>query len=87
MQTEIKRNIRPSLQLPGKGGLYRIFFKRLMDFMSFFLDFQIVIKTIIKAFKREGVTVIDQAPLQDLDVERRISFDFKRASDYRSGNI
>ncbi|WP_426350448.1 sugar transferase [Alloiococcus sp. CFN-8] len=33
MQTEIKRNIKPSLQLPGKGGLYRRFFKRPMDFI------------------------------------------------------
>lgn len=31
MQTEIKQNIRPSLQIPGKGGLYRKFFKRPMD--------------------------------------------------------
>jgi lipopolysaccharide/colanic/teichoic acid biosynthesis glycosyltransferase len=33
MQTEIKQNIKPSLQLPGKGGLYRRFFKSLMDFI------------------------------------------------------
>jgi undecaprenyl phosphate N,N'-diacetylbacillosamine 1-phosphate transferase len=31
MQTEIKGEIRPSLQLPGKGGLYRRYFKRPMD--------------------------------------------------------
>jgi undecaprenyl phosphate N,N'-diacetylbacillosamine 1-phosphate transferase len=33
MQTEIKRNIKPSLQLPGKGGVYRRYFKRQMDFI------------------------------------------------------
>jgi undecaprenyl phosphate N,N'-diacetylbacillosamine 1-phosphate transferase len=33
MQTEIRRNIRPSLQTPGKGGLYRRYFKRPMDFI------------------------------------------------------
>lgn len=33
MQTEIKRNIKPSLQLSGKGGLYRRYFKRILDFI------------------------------------------------------
>lgn len=33
MQTEIKGHIKPSLQLPGKGGLYRRYFKRPMDFV------------------------------------------------------
>lgn len=33
MQTEIKQNIKPSLQLPGKGGIYRRYFKRPMDFV------------------------------------------------------
>lgn len=33
MQTEIKGHIKPSLQLPGKGGLYRRYFKRPMDFI------------------------------------------------------
>jgi lipopolysaccharide/colanic/teichoic acid biosynthesis glycosyltransferase len=33
MQTEIKGHIKPSLQLPGKSGLYRRNFKRLMDFI------------------------------------------------------
>lgn len=33
MQTEIKQNIKPSVQLPRKGGLYRRFFKRPMDFI------------------------------------------------------
>jgi undecaprenyl phosphate N,N'-diacetylbacillosamine 1-phosphate transferase len=33
MQTEIKRNIKPSLHLPGNGGLYRRYFKIPMDFI------------------------------------------------------
>ena len=37
---------------------------------SFLLDVTIIIKTVVKVLKREGVTVVDQAPLKDLDVER-----------------
>lgn len=33
MQTEVRPNIQPSLQQPGKGGIYRNFIKRPMDFM------------------------------------------------------
>jgi undecaprenyl phosphate N,N'-diacetylbacillosamine 1-phosphate transferase len=33
MQTEIKRNIKPPLQLPGESGAYRRYFKRPMDFI------------------------------------------------------
>jgi undecaprenyl phosphate N,N'-diacetylbacillosamine 1-phosphate transferase len=33
MQTEIKRNMKPFLQLPSTGGLYRRYFKRPMDFI------------------------------------------------------
>lgn len=33
MQTEIKQNNKPSLQLTGKGSLYRRYFKRPMDFL------------------------------------------------------
>lgn len=33
MQTEIRRDIKPSLQLPSKGGIYRKYFKRPMDFI------------------------------------------------------
>ncbi|MFB9974858.1 sugar transferase [Allobacillus sp. SKP2-8] len=43
--------------------------------ITFLLDLKIILKTIIKAFKREGVTVVDQAPLKDLDVERRSFFE------------
>lgn len=43
--------------------------------ITFLLDLKIILKTIIKAFKREGVTVVDQAPLEDLDVERRSFFE------------
>lgn len=41
--------------------------------INFYLDITIIMKTVIKAFKREGVVVIDKAPLNDLDVERRKS--------------
>lgn len=43
--------------------------------ITFILDLKIILKTVIKAFKREGVTVVDQAPLKDLDVERRSFFE------------
>jgi lipopolysaccharide/colanic/teichoic acid biosynthesis glycosyltransferase len=33
MQTEVNRNIEPSLPLPSKSGVYRRFIKRPMDFM------------------------------------------------------
>lgn len=33
MQTEVKRNVKTSLQLPGKGGVYARYFKRPMDFI------------------------------------------------------
>lgn len=33
MQTEVEQNIKPSLQLPGKGGVYRRYVKRPMDFI------------------------------------------------------
>ncbi|WP_071392705.1 sugar transferase [Bacillus tuaregi] len=46
-----------------------------VDNITFLLDLKIILKTIFKAFKREGVTVVDQAPLKDLDVERRSLFD------------
>ena len=43
--------------------------------ISFILDVKIIVKTILKAFKREGVAVIDQSTLQDLDAERSESCD------------
>jgi undecaprenyl phosphate N,N'-diacetylbacillosamine 1-phosphate transferase len=46
-----------------------------VDNITFLLDLKIILKTILKAFKREGVTVVDQAPLKDLDVERRSLFE------------
>lgn len=33
MQTEIKGNMKPVIKLPSKGGLYRRYFKRPMDFI------------------------------------------------------
>ena len=38
--------------------------------ISFLLDIKIIVKTIQKALNREGVTIVDQEKLQDLDVER-----------------
>jgi undecaprenyl phosphate N,N'-diacetylbacillosamine 1-phosphate transferase len=38
--------------------------------VSFILDLRIIIKTICKAIKREGVSIVDHASFPDLDVER-----------------
>lgn len=43
--------------------------------ITFIQDVKIILKTIIKTIKREDVTIVDKAPLKDLDVERRISID------------
>ena len=43
--------------------------------VSLLLDLKIIMKTIIKALKREGITIVDISPLEDLDVERRNSFE------------
>lgn len=45
--------------------------------ITFLMDAEIIAKTILKVFKREGVTVIDQAPLKDLHVERSNEYDNK----------
>ena len=41
--------------------------------ISFLLDCKIILKTIQKVIKREGVRVVDQGPLLSLDAERRNS--------------
>lgn len=38
--------------------------------ITFSSDMKIIFKTLIKSFKREGVTVVDEAPLKDLNYER-----------------
>ncbi|TES53600.1 sugar transferase [Halalkalibacterium halodurans] len=43
--------------------------------ITFLLDLEIIFKTVIKAFIREGVTVVDRGPLKDLDVDRGERFD------------
>ncbi|GAE88917.1 sugar transferase [Acetivibrio straminisolvens] len=45
--------------------------------VTFGLDISIIVKTIIKVFKREGVAVVDQTPLKDLHVERSNKYDNK----------
>lgn len=39
--------------------------------ITFFLDIKIIFKTIIKIIKRDDITIVDQAHLKDLDIERR----------------
>lgn len=43
--------------------------------ITFLLDLKIIFKTLLKAIKREGITVVDKATLKDLDVERRSTID------------
>ncbi len=38
--------------------------------ITFFLDLNIILKTFFKAIKREGITIVDQATIKDLHVER-----------------
>ncbi|WP_339317516.1 sugar transferase [Oceanobacillus sp. FSL W7-1304] len=39
--------------------------------VSFLLDLKIILKTIIKVFKREDINVVDKGTLRDLDEERK----------------
>ena len=68
---------------PGLSGLAQINGRNNLDWdsrlgldveyvqdITFSLDFNIILKTFLKAIKREDITVIDQATLKDLHVER-----------------
>jgi lipopolysaccharide/colanic/teichoic acid biosynthesis glycosyltransferase len=48
--------------------------------VSFMTDIKIIMKTLIKAVKREGVAVVDQSSLKDLNVERGEMFDYQRVN-------
>lgn len=77
-QERIRHSVRPGLsglaQINGRNNLD--WDSRLaMDVeyvkkMSFLLDLKIIMHTITKAFKREGVTVVDKSSLKDLNIER-----------------
>jgi undecaprenyl phosphate N,N'-diacetylbacillosamine 1-phosphate transferase len=79
----IRHSVRPGLsgyaQVNGRNNLD--WDKRLsldikyVDNISFLTDFKIILDTFIKAIKREGVTVVDESPLKDLNVERSKQFD------------
>ena len=68
---------------PGLSGLAQINGRNNLDWdsrlgldveyvqdITFFLDLNIILKTFFKAIKREGITIVDQATLKDLHVER-----------------
>lgn len=72
---------------PGLSGLAQINGRNNLDWdnrleldveyvnnLTLVIDIKIIIKTIKKAIKKEGVNVVDQAPLKDLDIERSKSF-------------
>jgi lipopolysaccharide/colanic/teichoic acid biosynthesis glycosyltransferase/ribosomal protein S18 acetylase RimI-like enzyme len=75
----LRHSVRPGLsglaQINGRNNsAWHVRLKSDYEYVnniSFLLDMKIILKTLIKVFKREGVTVIDQAPLKDLDVERK----------------
>lgn len=54
---------------------------RYVESVTFLSDVKIILKTIVKAFKREGVTVVDVATLKDLDVERGLHLENKSIND------
>lgn len=84
-QEKVRHSVRPGLsglaQISGRNNLE--WNTRLMQDVayvhriSFLLDLKIIFQTLIKAFKREGVAVIDEAALKDLDCERRKVFTIK----------
>lgn len=69
---------------PGLSGLAQVNGRNSLDWdkrlaldieyvenISLMLDIQIILKTILKVIKKEGIVVVDQADLRDLDVERK----------------
>lgn len=82
-----EEKVRHSLR-PGLSGLAQVKGRNNLDWnsrlaadveyvekISFLLDLKIVLKTILKVFKQDGVTVVDKSTLEDLNVERRDFFD------------
>ncbi len=68
---------------PGLSGLAQINGRNNLDWdsrlrldveyvqnITFLIDLNIILKTFLKAIKREDITIVDQAPLKDLHVER-----------------
>lgn len=80
---KLRHTVRPGLsglaQISGRNNLgWDVRLSMDIEYInniSFMLDLKIVLKTILKVFRREGVTVTDQSSLLDLDVERRKSLD------------
>lgn len=74
----LRHSVRPGLsglaQINGRNNLD--WNKRLMmdvkyvQNITFLLDLDIVLKTFLKAIKREDITIVGQTPLRDLHVER-----------------
>ena len=73
---------------PGLSGMAQISGRNKLDWnsrlsidadyvnnISFLLDIKIILNTVMKVLKREGVTISDQTSLLALDVEREKSFD------------
>ncbi len=75
---KLRHTVRPGLsglaQINGRNNLDWDRRLRLdveyVSYLTFALDLNIIIKTIMKAIKKEGVNVVDKAELKDLDVER-----------------
>jgi undecaprenyl phosphate N,N'-diacetylbacillosamine 1-phosphate transferase len=73
---------------PGLSGLAQVSGRNNIDWnsrlakdveyvnqISLLLDLKILLLTLIKALKRDGVTVVDQSPLKDLNIERGTTLD------------
>lgn len=83
---KLRHSVRPGLsglaQVNGRNNLY--WDSRLakdieyVENISFLLDVKIIFKTIIKVFKREDITVVNESILKDLDVERNNSINIKK---------
>lgn len=76
---KLRHTIRPGLsglaQIKGRNNLdwdsrlgFDVEYVRNITFLS---DMNIILKTFMKAIKREDITIVDQASLKDLHVERR----------------
>ena len=75
---KLRHTVRPGLsglaQINGRNNLdwdsrLGLDVKYVKD-ITFSIDLNIILKTFLKALKREDITIVDQAPLKDLHVER-----------------